>query len=265
MIYAATYRALSDALLGLAKWRVWLALSWQEFLSTYRRSALGVLWVVLSFAGFLGIKLVIFSSLLESEDQKYYDSFLILGFYVWMYLIQSVNAAPDTFLHNEGWIQSEPLPYSLYIYKSIMREIYNLVLTGIVLILALMYVNYPVPNGAWKALPGLAMIVASSFSLKLLLGTISARLRDLSHMVKAIMMPMMFLTPIFWMPSQMPDLMTYLWWNPLYHLIELFRYPILEGELPVESWIFVSCYFGIISALGFAVFARYRTRIVFWF
>ncbi len=257
--------AIRDITEGLAMWRVWIALSWHEFSSTYRRSLLGIMWVVLSFAGFVFVKILIFSSLLQTDSNGYYDTYLVLGFFIWMYLQQSISASPDVFTAAKGWIRSEPLPFSLYIWKSVMREFYNLALTSIVVVIAILYLGTPLKNGLLYSLLGIAFLLLNAFSIKLLLGVVSARVRDISHMVKAIMMPMMFLTPIFWMPSQIGDLIKYLWWNPMYHYIEIFRAPLLEGGFPTASWIYVGTLYLIMTSLGFLSFARFRQRIVFWF
>ena len=250
---------------GLAMWRIWLALSWQEFRSTYRRSLIGFLWVTLSFAAFIFVKLTIFSSLLQTDDAMYYNAFLVVGFYVWMFLQPSISSAPDTFVSAQGWIRSEPLPYSLYVFKAVMREMYNFALTFIVVLLAFWKIGFAVTPAAVWALPAVAFLIVNACSYKLLIGLISARFRDLSHLVKAVMMPMMFLTPIFWMPSQMPGLMKYLWWNPLYHFMELFRAPFLGEPVPVESWIFAGTVYGGVTLVALVLFARFRQRIVFWF
>ncbi|MCR9222569.1 MAG: ABC transporter permease [Hyphomonas sp.] len=258
-------QALEDIATGFAKHRVWSALAWQEFSQTYRRSLIGVMWVTLSFAAFVFIKILIFSSLLITEIPGYYDSYLVTGFFVWFYLSQSITASPDTFISNAGWIRSEPLPFSVYVYKMILREAYSLAFTAVVLIGALIYIGYQVNLIALPlSMLAIPFYFLSAASLKLLLGTITVRIRDLSHLTKAIMLPMMFLTPIFWMPSQMESLMTYLWWNPLYHYIEIFRAPILDGEIPVMSWVFVLCIYVGISVAALLMFARFRRRIVFW-
>lgn len=258
-------RAVADIFQGLAMWRIWITLSWQEFVSTYRRSLLGILWIIFSFAGFVAVKLIVFSSLLDTDDSKYYNAHLIVGYFIWLFISQSINAAPDTFVSAQGWIRSEPLPYSLYIYKAINREIYNFALTSVVVIAALVYIGRPVSLNALYSIPAILFLMLNAFSIKLLMGVISARFRDFSHLVKAVMVSMLFLTPVFWMPSQMPGLVKYLWWNPLYHYLAIFREPILDGTLPVTSWIFVGVVYGIITLLALVLFARFRQRIIFWF
>ncbi len=257
--------AFMDIVQGTSKWRVWLALSWQEFASTYRRSLLGVLWVMLSFGGFVAVKILIFSTLLQTGSDSRYDTYLVLGFFVWMYLAQSITASPDVFTSSKGWIRSEPLPLSLYIWKSVMREFYNLAMMSVVVVIALIYLKSPIQAGAWYSLPSIPFLLLNAFAIKLLLGVICARIQDISHMVKAIVLPMMFVTPIFWMPEQMGDLMKYLWWNPFYHYLEIFRAPLMTGEFPTESWIFALTLWAIVSVVGFIIFARFRQRIVYWF
>lgn len=257
--------AWQDLVLGASLWRIWLALSWTEFIATYRRSYFGLIWVVLSFAAFVFVKLIIFSSLIDAEDAKYYNAYLVVGIYVWMHLTTMMNTAPDTFVSVQGWIRSEPLPFSLYIYKSVMRELYNFVLMFVVVVSAFIYIGMPLGQNSWMSVLATAFLLMSSFSIKLLLGLISARFRDVSHLVKATMLPLMFLTPIFWLPEQMPGLMKYLWWNPFFHYIEIFRAPLITEEIPVDSWIFTGVFFVLVSVAGFALFARYRQRLVFWF
>jgi ABC-type polysaccharide/polyol phosphate export permease len=256
--------ALRDITDGWALWRIWLNLSWQEFRGTYRRSALGIFWVVLSFAGFVGVKLFIFSSLLHDTEPGYYDAYLLTGFFVWMFLSQSTTAAPQVFVSARGWIKSEALPFSLYIYKDILREFYNLILTSSVVIVAIMLIGFQVKVTTPYSLLAVVFFLVNAFFYKLLFGIIGARIRDVGHLVRAVMMPMLFLTPIFWQPDQMGGAMKYLWWNPFFHYLEIFRAPILDGHFPVTSWIFSLSVLALTMLASLVLFARYRQRIVFW-
>lgn len=258
-------QALNDIVRAIGLWRIWLALSWQEFSRTYRRSLLGIAWVMLGFAFFVLVKILIFSSLLSAEDSAYYDTYLLLGFFIWMFLQRSVTASPNTFTSAKGWICSEPLPLTLYIWKNVMREFYQLALTAVVVVVVVLILRSPIQlSGLPFSLIALGFLLLNAFSIKLLLGVINARIRDLSHLIKALMLPMLFMTPIFWTPEQMGELMTILWWNPFFHYLEIFRSPLLTGRFPAQSWIFVLTLNALISLVAFALFARYRQRIVFW-
>jgi homopolymeric O-antigen transport system permease protein len=257
--------ALADILEGLLCWKIWIALSWQEFQSQYRRSIFGVAWVILSFLFFIFVKLIIFTSLLPTADQIKYNAYLVTGFYIWFFLITSVNAAPNTFITQAGWIRSEKLPLSTYVFKSIMREFYNTALTSIVVAFAFLYLRFGITWQALYSIPALIFLIINTVWIKVMLGIIAARYRDITFLVQSISLPMMFLTPIFWMPEQMaPKLMEYLWWNPFFHYLEIFRAPLIGDGVPITSWIFVLVLFGIGNCVALVLFARFRQRIVFW-
>lgn len=254
-----------DFVSALLKWRIWTSLAWQEFRSTYRRSLIGILWVTISFSGIVLIKIVIFSSLLSANSDPKYNYYLLLGFFIWAFLAQSITAAPSSFTSATGWIRSEPLPYFLYLFKSVTREVMNLALTGIVVVATTFYLK---PTLTWAALfcvPALIFLMINAVFIKLLLGLLSARIRDITHLVAAVMTPLMFLSPIFWMPQQMGSLMRVLWWNPLFHYIEIFRAPIIDGRIPVDSWLFSLTLFAIVFSTSVVLFSRFRRRLVFWF
>jgi lipopolysaccharide transport system permease protein len=101
--------------------------------------------------------------------------------------------------------------------------------------------------------------------VKLFLGVICTRFRDLTHLVNTVMRVMFFLTPIIWLPEQLGErVMQFLWWNPFAHFIWIFRTPILDGDPAVESWIYV----GVVTVVGWVLaltaFSLFRKRIVFW-
>lgn len=245
-------------------WRIWTALSWQEFKSTYRRSIFGILWVMGAFAGFVFVKLIVFSSLITSDDMKAYNSFLTIGIYLWMYFVLVVNTASTTFISSSGWLRSEALPFSLYVYKSVMRELYNFGLTSIVVVAAILYIGFKPSPQSLYAIPAVIFYVINAVWIKFFFGIIGARFRDIGHFVNAVTLPMMFLTPIFWMPEQMPNLMKYLWWNPFYHYLEVFRAPIVSGVFPLQSWIYVLVLFLFGWMATIFTYARFSQRVVFW-
>ena len=253
-----------DIIEGLKLWRIWTALSWQEFRSAYRRSLLGVFWVMASFAGFVMIKLVIFSELVTTADGQFYNAYLTVGFYLWVHNLLMVNSAPQTFVGATGWIRVESLPFSLYVFKNIMRELYNFGLTFFVAAGALIYIKFLPSVYSFYAIPAVVFYVLNAIWMKFLFGILGARFRDVGHLFSAVTLPLMFLTPIFWLPEQMGDLMKYLWWNPFYHYLEIYRAPVVSGVFPTTSWIFVLTLFVVGWLLAIISYARLSRRIVFW-
>lgn len=256
---------LADIAEGLGRWKLWTALAWQDIQSTYRRSLFGVLWITLSFSAFVMVKLFIFIPIMRSVNSETYAIYLTLGFFIWQFLSNIVSTAPQVFTSSEAWIKNDPLPLSTYVFQSITRAAYNLFFTSLVVVALFLFLEGNLRPVALTSLLAIALMFVNAVWVKLLLGVICTRFRDLTHLVQTIMRVMFFLTPIFWLPEQMGGLMKILWWNPFAHFIWIFRTPILDGVIPWESWAFT----GAVTLLGWSitipVFAHLRRRIVFWF
>ena len=258
----------NDVAEGFLKWRIWTALSWAEFRNTYNRTLFGVAWVAISFAIFIGIKLVIFGAVLKPDNAASYNLYFAVGLCMFQYMSQSITAASAVFSSSKNWILNDRLPFTVYVFKAILREFYNFAFSiSIVAGLMVYYAwngQYSLPGHAWVSLLALATFLFNAVWVKMLLGMMGTRYRDVGQLIQAMMRPMFFLLPIFWYPERMGRLFDILWWNPLYHFMEIFRNPLIDPEINYESWIYV----GVLTLIGWtvtlAVFAKYRNRIVLW-
>lgn len=260
--FASAFRDLGE---GLARWRLWTAFAWEDIRQTYHRTLFGTLWISISFAVFVGVKLFVFGSLLRGMDSHYYGAYLLLGFFCWSYIVQAVNTAPMVFITNESWIKNDPLPFSVYAYQSVCRDFFSLFMTLIVVMALYALTKQKLDIHALLAIPALLLLLLNALWVKLFLGVISTRYRDINQLVSTIMRMMIFLTPIFWSPDQMGEkAMKILWWNPFAHFLWIVRTPVLDHQPATESWIFV----GVVTVVGWFLaltsFILFRRRIPFW-
>lgn len=257
--------ATDDLIEGLKLWRLWSAFAWEDIRATYRRSAIGVLWISISFLVFVAIKIVIFGPMTGMGNDPYYAQYLLLGLFTWQFINQIVTTAPSVFLASENWIRNDPLPLSVFVYQSIARSLFDLGLTFGVVVLGFLYFRPSLPLEALLFIPAMALVLLNAFWVKMFLGVICTRYRDLGHLIQTVMRVMFFLTPIFWLPSQLGEnVMKWLWWNPIAHFLWITRSPVIDGDPVIDSWIFV----GVVTVIGcsaaLTVFAVFRRRLVFW-
>lgn len=256
-------RAVKDVVDGLAYHRFWRALAVLDWGQRYHRSMIGILWILGSFALFVAVKAVIFGSL-ANVPSDYFTLFVTLGFLAWMYIAAVVNEGCMVFVQSATWIRGVPMPLSTFAYQGMLRNLIAFAIAGIFAIGALIYYRWPLQPVALLAIPAVGAFIVNSMWVQLLLGTISARFRDFAYLVQTMMRLLIFLTPIMWIPSQLGEIERYIYWNPLTHFVEIFRAPILDGRAAGSSWLVVG---GITVAgwiVAMLVFARYRSRIVFW-
>jgi lipopolysaccharide transport system permease protein len=121
----------------------------------------------------------------------------------------------------------------------------------------------------WESLlfvPGLILVLLNTSWMVVILGTVSARFRDLPQVVAAFMTIVYFVTPVMWQPKLVPPETAHwlLGLNPFYHLLQLLRLPFLSVQPTFENW-FVSIVLAIAGWTGaLLVVRRFGKQIAYW-
>ena len=238
-------------------------LGWSEIRQRYRRSALGPFWLTISTGILVAGMGPLYGRLFGQEVGSYFP-FLAIGFIVWQLIASLVNDSGQVFIAAEQYIKQVRMPFTIHVLRMVWRNAIIFAHNFVIVILVLVAF---VPAWNWRllmALPGLILVLINGIWLALLLGMLCARFRDIPQIVTSIVQVAFFLTPVMWRKEMLGR---YQWAadvNPLYHLIEIVRAPLL-GQSPAGlSWVIVA----MLTVAGFAVtmplFARYRARIAYW-
>ncbi len=261
---SALTAALSDIVQGWKYRAFWQLLAWNDLKQRFRRSWLGVGWVMMAFILFLGAKLIIFSNISKSEF-NIFAVYLATGFAAWRFIIGAVVEGTNTFISAENWIKGEKLPMSVHVYRSVFRN-FLLALGTIPPVMIACWFFMDSYLMAWVSLPFVIIAyLVTAFWVSLLLGALCARARDFSHLITTVMQIMFFLTPIIYEIEVLgPTATKYMAYNPFVYYLDILRIPVLEGVIPWNSWMIVGCLtlVGFIAALSSFSFSR--RRIVFW-
>lgn len=248
---------------SISLWRFWSALAWQDWRRRYRRSMLGAAWVFVSFAMFVGVKILIFGAMTQNEI-GFFSLWLSIGFLIWTYISSNVVEGGNVFISSARWIKGADLPYLIYVFQSVARSIIQFLLAlGVILSLL---VFFPPPNAltALTAVPAMLVLVINAIWSQTLLGVICARHRDLVHLSQTIVRLLFFLTPILWVPSDFGKFGEFAIYNPFTHYIAIIRDPLVLGTIPWFSWGVVCALTVVGSVAAYLAFAVNRRRIVFW-
>ena len=256
-------KAMDDLRDGAMEWRLWGTIAWQDLRNQYRRSVIGPFWMTLSMAILVIILGLIWSKLLGSQRGQYMP-YIALGFITWQLIQNMVQVGCKVFIAEREVIRQLPGPLSIHVFGLVWQQLiifgHNIwVYVGV----AIVYSIWPGMT-ALLALPGLFLVCINVFWMALLLGLISSRFRDIPQFIQSFIRPLFYLTPIIWSPDMLPGRAIFVDINPLYHLIEMVRSPLL-GEVPaMQSYVFVLAIAVIGWAVTFVVFMRYRWRIAYW-
>jgi ABC-type polysaccharide/polyol phosphate export permease len=252
-----------DLYQGIVAWPIWSAVGWNDIRQRYRRSVLGPLWITLSMGVLVGSLGLIYSQVFHT-DIKTYLPFLCLGFVIWGFISSSATECCTAFLESEAIIKQIKLPFSVYILRVLWRNFIVFLHTIIIFIpVALIFGERP-SAVMLLALPGLLLVYLNILWLGFVLVILGTRFRDVSLIVTNLLQFAFFGTPILWPAGTLGDHPILAEANPLYHLIEIVRAPLL-GEAPRGiSWC-VSLGSIIVGSLAaMALFRRTSRRIAYW-
>jgi lipopolysaccharide transport system permease protein len=252
-----------EVVAGFRAWPIWTILGWDDIRQRYRRSVLGPFWITLSMGIFILFLGLIYSRIFHTELQTYMP-FLSVGFIVWGFLATTINDSCSAFREGSRIIKQVKLPYSVYVLRVFWRN-FIIFLHTIVIFVPVAIVFRIMPNAkTFYAVPGLILICINLIWLSTVLGILSTRYRDIPPIVNTAVQLAIFATPIMWTVSSLGNEVFLAKINPLYHLIELVRAPMLGTAPEVVSWL-VSGGIAVAGSLfAVALLATKSRRIVYW-
>lgn len=258
--------ALQDFKEGLVKWRIWGMLAYHDIRLKYRRSILGPLWLTLSMAITVYFMGFLYGNLFKIEINDYFP-YLVAGMLAWSLISSNLNELTDTFTYYESLLKEIKLPYTLHIYRIILRNIFVFFHNIIVMIPVYFFLHKTASINLNTLYIFPALLIFSIFSvfLGLLLAMIAARYRDISQLIKNLIQVIFFITPVMWKPEVLSaNKIIIVWGNPIYPFLELIRAPILGKSPPPIMFALSIIITAIILVCTITVFTRYRSRIIYW-
>jgi ABC-type polysaccharide/polyol phosphate export permease len=255
--------AITDLIQGFRKHEVWTTFAFHEIRQRFRRSVLGPFWLTLSMGIMVGALGLVFSTLF-GQDVSRTLPYISVGLIFWGLLTSAINEGTMAFIGNENYIRNVPLPVSIHFYRMMAR---NLIIWGFnmaIYVVVLIWFRI-VPD--WQFLlfiPGFALFLLNAMWMGLAASILSTRYRDIPQVISNGLQVVFFVTPIFWSPETLPKRPAFVDWNPLYHLIELVRAPLLGYDVPAESWLFGLGLAVVGSASTIMLYRRAYARIAYW-
>ena len=231
----------------------------------YRRSSLGMLWSMLQPLLMMLVLRAVFGTAFRSEIPAY-PVYALSGLLLWNFFQQSVVSSMHTLRGNASILQKMPLPREVFPFAIVVSGLVNLGLALIPLFGILVATRHPL-RPSLIFLP-VAMTIAAAFTLGLglLLSPLAIFFTDVVEIVGVALTILLYLTPIFYPPSIVPERWRWLLrWNPVRLILDAFRTPIYAGTFPelgaVAGAVAVAAF---ALAVGWAAFRRMSDRIPFY-
>jgi ABC-type polysaccharide/polyol phosphate export permease len=233
----------------------------------YRRSALGFLWTMLQPLLMMLVFTVVFSALFRFNLPNY-PIYALAGILFWNFFSQSIVASMNSLRGNAQLLQKLPVPKVVFPLATVISGVVNLVLALVPLFLIMV-----VTAGVGSLRPALlflplSILLAALFTLGagLLLAPLAVFFSDVVELIGVLLAVVMYLTPIFYPKEILPPKV--LWvvrFNPVRSILETFRDPIYQGEVPPLTHLSVCVVIAVLAlAIGGFAFRRSSDRIPFY-
>jgi lipopolysaccharide transport system permease protein len=196
--------------------------------------------------------------------QRYFP-YICIGLVIWGVFTTIVTEGAVAFISASDLILQIKRPLFVYLLQVIWRNIIVGAHTIVIFfVVAFMFGLFPGPTYL-LAIPGLALFLLNAIWMAGIAAILSTRFRDIPLIISSVFMALFWLTPVVYELDQMTGKMkTLISLNPLYHMLEVFRAPLLLAEPTAANWLVATgtAIFGWMFLI--LLFARTRKRIPFW-
>ena len=248
---------------GLKAHRVWMLLARMDIKQRYRRSVLGPFWITITMIIFILAVGPLYGKLLGVGTEEFIP-YVAMGIITWGLISGVLLDGAGAFVGAENLVRSVKLPYTVHVMRVLQRNLIIFAHNLLGFVPFMLYLGIK-PQWQWlAALPGVALILLAALPAAFLLGTLSARFRDLQQIIASVVQLAFFMTPIFWKAELLKDRAYFADYNPFQVLLEAVRRPIVEGIPPLETYYKLGVLILVLYLVAAPFFVRYRRRLAFW-
>lgn len=242
-----------------------LSLARRDLVSRYKGSVLGIVWAVLNPVVMIAIFTFIFANVFgarfgPSTSAWDYALYLFCGLLPWSMFQETVQRATTTIITHANLVKRVLFPLETLPAAQTLSSLANQLFGTIALLLATLILRKHLPLTIFflplLLVPQTLLTIGAAW----LVSSLGVFIRDLTQGISLLLMAWMYLTPIIYPESVVPDRYRGLLnINPFTALVRSYRRIVLEGVSP--DWMGMA-YFSVFSLIVFCVgywwFARTR-------
>lgn len=217
--------SLKDYIVKVWSFKYYIAVFLQRDLKQkYAQTLLGIGWSIIQPVFFLTIYTIFFSLILEIDYAYPYVLFVMSGLIIWNLSTSIIINSTTTFYQNTDLIKKAYFPKILLPLSKIASSLVDFFISFLLFILLLFY--YKIPLSPRILLFPFLPIILIFFSLgtSLIITSLTLKKRDILHAVPFMINVGIWLTPVFYSVSIIPDdYQSYIYLNPIAAVIHLTR------------------------------------------
>jgi lipopolysaccharide transport system permease protein len=213
-------------------------LTWRDLKVRYQQTLLGLSWAILQPFVTMIVFTLIFNRVggIQPEYHVPYPLFVTAGLLPWFYFTGALNKVAGSIVANAGLVSKIYFPRLLIPIANAVVPVVDF-LASFLLLIAMFLWYGRVPHWHVVVIPFfLGMALFTALGVGLWLAALNVRYRDVGYLVAFVTQIWLFLTPIAYGTSVVPERLRWLISvNPLTGVIDGFRWAVLGRGLPQYS------------------------------
>ena len=232
----------------------------------YRRSFLGYVWSVLNPLMTMVVMYIVFSHMFRS-DLENFPAYLIIGQTTFNFMSEATNQAVFSIIGNGPLLKKVYVPKYIFTMAKVTSCLVNMFFSMGAMFIVFIFTK--VQFSFYMLLIPIVLVELYIFTLgvSLFLSQAAVFFRDIQYIYSVLMTAWMYLTPLFYPISQLPE-----WlqkgiaiFNPMFHYITQFRTLVLERRLPETGTLIYGFFLAFLFLfIGIKSFLRSQDKFILY-
>lgn len=233
----------------------------KEFRGKYKKSFLGVLWSFINPLLQLLVYALVFPFILRVHEDNYV-MFIFTALVPWIFFSNTLAQSTSVIISNGGILKKVYFPREILPISIVLSGALNFLVSSVIIILALFISGIGISQ--YILLLPVVLIVQSVIILAFVfvLSAITVYIRDLEYFISVLLQLWMYLTPILYSITLIPDKFAKLFYlNPMTQIINAYRNIFYYQQMPDLKALGIWFVVGIIGvAIGYKIFKKCEKR-----
>jgi lipopolysaccharide transport system permease protein len=235
---------------------------WRDVKVRYKQTALGLAWAILQPLFTMLIFSLFFGRLAKvPSDGVPYPLFALTGLLPWTFFAHGVTQSANSVVNHSNLVNKVYFPRMIIPIAAVLAGLVDLVPAFALLLPMMMYYGV-IPSAQIFWLPAFVLLaLLAALGVGTGLAAINVHFRDVRHTVPFLIQSWLFITPIAYPSSLLPEGWKTLYaLNPMVGVVEGFRWAVLGTEPAPGAMVLVSAAAAVLLLLVTALYFRRLER-----
>jgi ABC-2 type transport system permease protein len=229
----------------------------------YRRSVLGIVWSVLNPLFMMLVISAVFMYAFRIEVENY-PAYYITGILIFNFMSEATSLSLGSILGSAGLINKVYIPKYIFPLQKCLFAFVNMLFSLIAVAIVYLILGMEIHPTVLLFFVPMIYTLIFGFGLSLILSSSVVFLRDIHHLYAILVMAWMYLTPILYPLTILPDFMQVLLkFNPMVYYVEYARNVMMYNTIPDLGQNLICIGFALLTlCIGLIVFKRTQDKFV---